>query len=186
MAELTFTSPITRTYDRAEDAALTLADDTDQAKFVVRAADGTAARKALAVPFGQSRADGDVLVAGSRPDEWMLLGPHAAVASMVADLPTTGHVSVVDWTHGRAAFRLSGEVATSALEKICGIDWSDNMTPNGAVTSASVAVVTCDLIRNDIADTPSYLILCDRSFGQYLFDAIIDASDEFGVDVITT
>ena len=57
------------------------------------------------------------------------------------------------------------------------------MMPNGAVTSGSAAKVTCDLIRNDLDDTPSYLILCDRSFGQYLFDTIIDAGDEFGISV---
>lgn len=185
MAELVFTSPVTSSYPRNEGATLSLADQTDQAKVIVRAAEGTSARKALNVSFGQSRSDGDVLIAGSRPDEWMLLGPHAAVQAKAAEIPKDGHVSIVDWTHGRAAFRLSGVVATSALEKICGIDWSDNMMPDGAVTSASVAVVTCDLVRNDVDGTPSYLVLCDRSFGQYLFDAIIDAANEFGVDITT-
>lgn len=185
MPELTLTSPITRSYPRNEGAALSLSDQTDQAKIIVRAAEGTGARKALDVPFGRSRTDGDVLITGSRPDEWMLLGPHSTTQARAAGLPSDGHVSIVDWTHGRAAFRLSGAVATSALEKICGIDWSDNMMPNGAVTSASVAVVTCDLVRNDVDGTPSYLVLCDRSFGQYLFDAIIDACNEFGVDVTT-
>lgn len=96
-----------------------------------------------------------------------------------------GHASVVDWTHGRAAFRLSGAPAASALEKVCSIDWSDNMTPDGAVVSASVAGAGCDIVRNDATGAPSYLILCDRSFGQYLFDAILDACAEFGVSAET-
>ena len=43
--------------------------------------------------------------------------------------------------------------------------------------------MTCDVARNDVDgdDAPSYLIFCDRSFGQYLFDALIDAGDEFGL-----
>jgi len=105
--------------------------------------------------------------------------PGTPVAARTADVPTDGHVSLVDWTHGRAQFRLTGDLAPSALEKVCGLDWSDAMMPNGAVTSGSVAKVTCDLIRNDVDDTPSYLILCDRSFGQYLYDAITDATTEF-------
>ena len=31
--------------------------------------------------------------------------------------------------------------------------------------------------------TPAYLVACDRSFGQYLFDALLDAGDEFGIGV---
>ena len=80
-------------------------------------------------------------------------------------------------------FRLSGGDAARSLEKMCGLDWSDNMMPDGAVTSGSVAGVTCDLIRNDADATQSYLVLCDRSFGQYLFDTLIDAGDEFGASV---
>lgn len=113
----------------------------------------------------------------------MLLGPLNAVEQRLAEMPTDGHVSVVDWTHGRAQFRLTGAEAPSALEKVCGLDWSDHMMPNGAVTSGSVAKVTCDLIRDDVDDTASYLVLCDRSFGQYLFDTLVDAGDEFGIAV---
>ena len=64
-----------------------------------------------------------------------------------------------------------------------GTDWSDAMTPNGAVVSASVAKVTCDLAREDRGEQPTYLVACDRSFGQYLFDALLDAGDEFVIGV---
>jgi len=174
-----FLSPVLSPNQPASGAALTLTDESAMAKMVVRAKPGTPARGMLAQAFAGSRTSGGVIVAGTRPDEWMLLGPAEAVAARTADVPTDGHVSLVDWTHGRAQFRLTGDLAPSALEKVCGLDWSDAMMPNGAVTSGSVAKVTCDLIRNDVDDTPSYLILCDRSFGQYLYDAITDATTEF-------
>jgi heterotetrameric sarcosine oxidase gamma subunit len=177
----TFKSPITKTYAPMSGAALTLTDESAQAKVIVRAAAGTPARAALAQAFAGSRTADGVLIAGTRPDEWMLIGDVAAVRAHVDGLSTDGHVSIVDWTHGRAQFRLTGAVASSALEKICGLDWSDAMMPDGAVTSGSVAKVTCDLIRNDVDDQPSYLVLVDRSFGQYLFDTIIDSGDEFGI-----
>lgn len=174
-----FLSPVLAPAAPAPGAALVLTDESAMTKMVVRAKAGTLARGALAQPFAGSRTGAGVVVAGTRPDEWMLLGPAEAVSARLADVPTEGHVSFVDWTHGRAQFRLTGDVATSALEKVSGLDWSEAMMPNGAVTSGSVAKVTCDLIRNDVDGTPSYLILCDRSFGQYLYDAILDSMSEF-------
>ncbi len=151
----------------------------------MRAAADTAAAAVLGVGFGASRGAGEMLVLGQRPGEWMLLGPAETNAAYVAELDTSGHVSVIDHTHSRALFRLTGADAASLLEKVCSLDWSDAMTPDGAVVSASVAKVACDLTRQDQHDTPSYLIACDRSFGQYLFDALLDAGDEFGIGVVS-
>ncbi len=94
-------------------------------------------------------------------------------------------MSVIDYTHSRALFRLTGAGAASTLEKVCNFDWSDAMTPDGAAMSASVAGVACDIIRDDAGGTRSYLIACDRSFGQYLFDALLDAGAEFGIGATT-
>ena len=176
-------SPITKTYSSPPGAELTLSDESGLSKFVIRAASGTAARASLAQVFAGSRTSQGVLIAGTRPDEWMLLGSKESVDARLSEMPLDGHVSIVDWTHGRAMFRLSGGDATRSLEKVCGLDWSDPMMPDGAVTSGSVAKVTCDLIRNDVGATQSYLVLCDRSFGQYLFDTLIDSATEFGVAV---
>ena len=168
-----FRSPVERSYSTVPDAALRLADNSEAAKVIVRAAPGSKARANLAQSFAGSRMSGSVLIAGTRPDEWLLIGPADDVTNWMDSLPTEGHVSVVDWTHGRAMFRLSGERAPVVLEKVCGLDWSDSMMPNGAVASGSVAKVTCDLIRHDLKGVASYLLICDRSFGQYLFDALI-------------
>ena len=54
------------------------------------------------------------------------------------------------------------------------------MIPDGAVFSAAVAGVSCDLIRNDQTEDRSYLLTCERSFGRYLFVALADAGIEFG------
>jgi len=180
--DLTYESAITKNYSPTPGAELTLRDESHMAKIVVRAAEGTAAEANLSgVQFGHNTSNGDLIIAGTRPHEWMVLGGTSAVSARVGEIPTDGHASIVDWTHGRAAFRLTGATAAGALEKVCSIDWSDNMTPDGAVVSASVAGAGCDIVRNDASGSPSYLILCDRSFGQYLFDALLDACDEFGV-----
>ena len=179
-----------RSYAASSGGDLTLSDVSATTKWLVRAgAEGSTADR-LGARFGVSQvAPGGALVLGARPGEWIILGTPAEVAAAVADLDGLEEqefMSALDWTHSRAMFRVTGAEATRLLEKVCGLDWGDHMTPDGAVASASVALVTCDLARNDIpqdntAATPSYLIFCDRSFGQYLFDALIDAGNEFGL-----
>lgn len=183
---LAFESPVVRAYP-TEGGNLTLTDASATTKWLVRAgADGRTADR-LGARFGSSQtAPGGALVLGSRPGEWIILGTPGEVAAAVADLDGLSEqefMTALDWTHSRAMFRVTGVDAPRMLEKVCGIDWGDHMTPDGAVLSASVALTICDLARNDLDGTPSYLLFCDRSFGQYLFDALIDAGDEFGLAV---
>lgn len=180
---MTIASPITTTYPVNGDAALTIADESATAKTLVRSD-----QEQFGVGFGASGAHGDAIVAGTRPDEWTILGSVEAVEAAEAAIDRGGFTSVIPFTHGRALFRITGDDATRMLEKVCGIDWSDSMTPNGAVVSASVALTTCDIIRNDLdkgegSTKRSYLLMMDRSFAQYLFDALLDAGEEFNLAV---
>ena len=187
-----FESPVVRSYPTSQAGDLTLTDASATTKWLVRAAVDGLIADLLGARFGSSQVAPDgALVLGARPGEWIILGSSSEVAATVADLDgldSEEFASALDWTHSRAMFRVTGSEATRMLEKVCGIDWSDHMTPDGAVLSASVALVTCDLARDDLSQddttsTPSYLIFCDRSFGQYLFDTLIDAGDEFGLAV---
>lgn len=177
MAE--FESPVTKSYPVRE-TDLVLSDESSLTKTVLRADPSSPAAHTAGVGFGRTRRQGDVLVVGTRPGEWTVIGDADATAAFVADIDRSGHVSTIDHTHARAMFRLTGQSAPRALEKICSVDWSDDMTPDGAAVSASVAKVNCDLVRDDTDSVRSYLIICDRSFGQYLFEAVLDAADEFG------
>ena len=182
-----FESPVVRSYGTADSGDLVLADASATTKWLVRASASGAVADRLDAVFGSSSSGaGGAVVLGSWPGEWIVLGTAEAVAGAVDGLDAvdpSDHVSALDWTHGRALFRVTGPDAPRMLEKVCSLDWSDPMTPDGAVASASVAKVTCDIARNDVDGTPSYLVFCDRSFGQYLFDALIDAGDEFGLVV---
>lgn len=173
-----FQSAVTRSYPSSAGAPITLADESATTKTLVRSD-----QQQFGLAFGASSSQGEALVAATRPGEWLLLGDAAAVSSTEAAVDRSGFTSVIPFTHGRSMFRVTGEPAASMLEKVCSIDWSDAMTPNGAVVSASVALTTCDIIRQDRNATPSYLLICDRSFGQYLFDSLHDAANEFGVTV---
>lgn len=162
----------------SESTAVTLADRGASAKIMVRCDPGTEAAAWLGINFGQSRTtEQDVIIAGLRPDEFWLIGAMTAVDAAASELVERGVRSAVDLTHGRALIEVSGDKATKMLEKVCGLDWSDAMTPPGSATSASVARVTCDIIRVDYR----YLVSCDRSFGQYLIESLADAGREFGL-----
>jgi len=146
-------------------------------KASVRAATDTTAAAALGLTFGSAERRGDVLVVRIRPDEWFLLGDGAR--GMIDELDRSGHVTTVDISHARHALRVTGARAADTLAKLCSADLSDPMTPNGAAWGNTVAGVTCDIVRDDLAATPSYVLLFDGSFVEYLRSALADAAAEF-------
>ena len=184
MSEISFKSPVDVGPLTSPDGSVTVGDAASTTKVQVRAGADTAAAAALGVSYGSSqhRPDG-ALVCGTRPDEWTIYGAAGQAAAISATIPTEGFVTVIDITHGRAMLRISGLNATSALSKICNLDLGNELTPNGAVFSASVGGVGCDLVRDDQNGETSFLIGCERSFGRFLFIAVVDACTEFGVQV---
>jgi sarcosine oxidase, subunit alpha len=85
--------------------------------------------------------------------------------------------------HGRALIRITGARAADLLAKVCSVDRSEQVTPDGAAFRGSAAKLVTDVVRDDRNRERQYLLHCERSSGQYLFDALIDAGDEFGIEV---
>lgn len=173
---------------RRSAAALRLSDASPLAKVSVRAdADGALAA-AFGVRFRGSRRQDGVLVIGSGPGEWLLVGGVGAarqIAEKVRGRAENEFVTAVDVTHGRALMRLTGRDAAPALSKVCAVDLSDAATPEGAAFRTSVAKLATDVVRDDAGGgtgEPSYLLHCERSSGQYLFDCLLDAGRELGIE----
>jgi len=171
---------------------LTLADLSSVTKMAVRAPHGGAVAAALGTRFGRIgrivRDAHGALVVGSGPGEWLVLdvpGAQDALRSRLVELvAATGEfASVVDLTHGRALVRLRGQRSADLLAKVCAIDLADDVVPDGAALRTSVAAVVTDIVRDDRGGVPSYLLHCERSSGQFLADALLDAGAEFGVEV---
>ncbi len=174
---------------RRSSAELTVTDCTPMAKVLVRAPHDGAVARVLGVPFGRAtRDDSGALVVGSGPGEWLVLaGPGTAsqTAERVRGLAAAAEAftTVLDLTHGRALIRLTGRRSAEVLAKVCGIDLSEAVTPDGAAFRSAVAELVTDLVRDDRDWVRSYLLHCERSSGQYLFDVLLDAGAEFGVDI---
>ena len=196
---------------RRSTAPLRLVDCTPLAKVLVRSDPGGRVARHLGVGHGRAARDPHgTLVVGSGPDERLLLaapGTEAAVAARVRAVAGSGAageqdlglVSVVElFTHGRALMRLTGTEAPQLLAKVCAVDFDDRVTPDGTAFRSSVAKVATDVVRDDRPDPlpagpprgpggagdglRSYLLHCERSSGQYLFDAILDAGRELGIE----
>jgi heterotetrameric sarcosine oxidase gamma subunit len=189
---------------RRSTGALTLTDASPLAKVAVRADPDGELAQALGVRFGRTsrRTDAldsvgtDVLVVGSGPGEWLALGAPGRQLALTEQLrgllERPGRVSgaasaelvtVVDLTHGRALMRLTGPAAAELLGRECAVDLTDAACPDGSALRTAVAGLATDVIRDDWDGTSSYLLHCERSSGQYLFDSLLDAGTELGVDV---
>lgn len=168
-------------------AELSLTDCAALSKMSVRAPRDSAAAQILRTRFGRSaRSAPGTLIIGSGPGEWLLIEEPGAEGQTLAEIRQLAatdreHISLVDLTHGRALFRLTGEKAPDLLSKICAIDFSEDITPDGAALRSSVAKIATDIIRDDQRDSLSYLLHCERSVGAFLYEAIHDAGTEYGI-----
>lgn len=192
-------SPILATHDvdvvggwevsrRQSSAPLRLQDATPAAKVLVRARSDGRCAAVLDVRFGRAERDHEgTLVVGSGPGEWTLLATPGTAPNIIRRVLALGDedealVSAVDITHGRALLRLTGADAAHLLRKLCAIDLADTVTPNGAAFRSSVAKLVTDVVRDDRDITRSYLLHCERSSGLFLFQALLDAGEEFGIE----
>ena len=103
--------------------------------------------------------------------EWTLL------LSEVLD--GTGHL--VDQTSGMAGIRLTGPRSSDLLCKFSEFDTSPDSFPNLSCAQARFAEIHGTLVRTDIGPLPSYDLFFSREFGEYMWEAISEAGEEFGV-----
>jgi heterotetrameric sarcosine oxidase gamma subunit len=166
---------------------LTVSDRTPWAKVLVHATEAGPYARTAAVGFGRAaRVGGGALEVGSGVGEWLLLGPIGSAGDLMARIEARTDaelVSVIDLTHGRALVRLTGGDAAAVMSKLCGIDLADHVTPNLAAFRSLVANVVTDVVRDDVVGVRSYLLHCERASGQYLFDVLVDAGAEHGLEV---
>lgn len=117
---------------------------------------------------GTSGSSGDSLVWSVTPGEWTVLGSRPNDA--------------VDLTHVRAMFRLTGADAAGLINRVCALDLSNGMFPNGAAARTLFAGVATEIVRDDENGAPSYLLLPSRSYSTYILEVILDAGAEFGLE----
>jgi heterotetrameric sarcosine oxidase gamma subunit len=179
-------------------ASLRLTDCTPCGKLLVRTGIRSATAHALGVNQGRARSDGSGrLVAGIGYEEWLIIGPSGVTLPALATDGSDGTpelVTIVDLTHARALLRMVGADSAKVMAKLCGIDFGDKATPDNTALRTSMAGLVAEIIRSDLTNRPGgaagsdaasrcYLVLCERSAAQYLFNVLLDAGQEFGIDI---
>ena len=90
-----------------------------------------------------------------------------------------GRVHLVDQTSGLAGIRITGPKSQGLLCKLSELDTSNEVFPNLICAQARFAEIHGTLIRTDLGPLPSYELLFPREFGEYMWDAIFEAGEEF-------
>ncbi|MFQ5614750.1 MAG: hypothetical protein ACE5H9_21730 [Anaerolineae bacterium] len=130
---------------------------------------------------------GDGLLARLRPDQLYLFGK-----TREADLPSASTLEAglagakpatqaIDFTHGKAVLRLVGPAAPEMLGKVCGLDFREAAFPTLQVRQTSAARIKTLIARFDEGDTVAYYLHVDRPLGQYFWEVVWDAGQEFGM-----
>lgn len=118
------------------------------------------------------------------PGIWQIVGNAGAVPEAGA-LRTTvaGVATVVDLSHARTALRVSGAAAAHTLSKHCGLDLHASRFPTGSATNTRFGHIGMTLARID--DAPTFELLVFRGYAEFVFEAMVEAGGEFGLQILT-
>ena len=128
---------------------------------------------------GKSAGANEVFALWIQPESWMLLAPDTVEGACARRYKeAAGDAgSVVDQTHGRSVFTLSGTRAAWVMSKLCRIDFHPGAFTAGSVAVSPVAGLSCTIHKRD-ADTYELVVFTtlSRSFAELL----THAADETG------
>ena len=128
----------------------------------------------------------DGLLAGLAADEYLILTDAAELPKWAAVLGENSPdcVHVLDHTSGLAGVRLTGPKSDQLLSKLSELDTSPAAFPNLRCAQTKCAEIHGTLVRADFGPVPSYDLYFPREFGEYMWDAIFHAGEEFGVSAV--
>jgi heterotetrameric sarcosine oxidase gamma subunit len=117
------------------------------------------------------------------PGIWQVAGhEHAVPDAAVLRAAMAGVATVVDLSHARTALQVSGPAAARTLAKYCGLDLEGVRFPTGSVTNTRFGHIGMTLARID--DVPSFELLVFRGYAEFVFEALVEAGEEFGLLVV--
>ena len=114
------------------------------------------------------------------PDEWLVVVPRGSEyeAEMALRSELSGHYAVVNISGGQTLLRLSGEQALEVLYKSTPYDLHPRHFVVGKAITTNFAKATA-VIRRPSEDV--WELIIRRSFADYCYRWLMDASQEFGV-----
>ena len=125
----------------------------------------------------------EVLVAQLAEDELLLLTP-PGMAPRVAESVAQGTeqcVHALEITSALAGVKVAGPFAHRLLGAVTEIDISPSGFSNLTCAQAPVAEVHGTLLRNDMDGLLSFELYFGREYGEYMWDSLLDAGEEYTV-----
>lgn len=119
------------------------------------------------------------------PDEWLVVGAPDTQDKTVAALRAAlagCHAAVTDVSEGRTIIRLTGAHARDVIAKGCPIDLHPRAFGPGRCAQSRYARAL--VILHQLDEAPTFDLHVDRSFADYLWRVIEDASLEYGFAVV--
>ena len=116
------------------------------------------------------------------PDEWLVVVPEGEdyAAELRLREALSGHYAVMQVSGAQTLLELSGPAAREVLMKSAGYDFHSRNFPVGKGVSTTLAKSTAVIRRVGEAQ---WEVIIRRSFADYLYRWLLDASEEYGVHV---
>ncbi len=105
---------------------------------------------------------------------------HAAAVSETLEQQADLCAHVVDVTSGLGGVRITGPSGHLLLAGVTELDASPEALPELSCAQTRIAEVHAVLLRLDLGNIRSYEVYFGREFGEYMWDALLEAGDEHG------
>ena len=117
------------------------------------------------------------------PGIWQLVGAPGAIpsAGLLREM-MSAHATVVDLSHARTAFVLSGPAAARVLAQHCSLDLGMDHFPMHSATNTRFGHIGMTLSRAGAQN--EFELLVFRGYAEFVLEALLEAGKEFGMQVI--
>ena len=126
---------------------------------------------------------GPFVIARLADDEaWILTGINQAqsVADALGE-QADQCAHVLDITSGLSGVSIAGPLAQRVLSGVSELDTDAEMFPNMTCAQTNAAEIHNMLLRLDFESLPGYQLYFGREFGEYMWDALLEAAEEYGI-----
>jgi sarcosine oxidase, subunit alpha len=169
--------------------SIALCDQSHRGKIRIEGQSAGAVLDAGELAIGAGKAVEYGRIYRLRQDLFFVTTEAGAVADAARSLTTqaANHpdlITVTDVTHGNAELWLIGPNSAELLSRLCGLDFHDSQFPNDTAKQSSVAKTTQLIIRRDLGDAPAYVLIGGRSLAAYLWQTIMEAGQDLGIQPI--
>ena len=171
-------------------SGVVLVDLSPLGKLLIRGT-GVAAWVGPGVGVGQVvawvRVPGARLCRLSHEDALVLTAPDEAPPQVVPALDRSiaavgaGCLQVVDLTSARTGIGLVGPRSRDLLVKLTALDVDAERLSDARCAQTALAKVAALVVRQDVGGVPAYEVYVARDFGEYVWDAVLDAGAEFDI-----